>query len=188
MSRQPESLLFVGAQNTGKTSLAIEMAKRVNRKTLFVIPDDGEKKLREFPLIRLDQLYKMNGTTMKARIIYDEDNPDFFRVLRDKFFNGALFFDDGMYFLLDRRAEHFRKLLFRNRQSNNDIYFICHGLSEVPSNFWTFFSFLVLFKTTDAFNRASGRTPDFENMKKRREEVNRLALSSPFVHKTYRLR
>ncbi len=181
-------MLFVGAQFTGKTSLAIQIVSQVPRKTLFVIPDDGEPKLRAYPPITLEKLHLMRGTKTKARIIYDEDRSDFFQFIRHNFFNGTLFFDDGMYFLADRRAEQFRKLLMRNRQSNNDIYFVCHGLSEVPASFWTFFSTLVLFKTTDSFDRASYRTPNFDELKQRKNEVDRLAQNNPHAYKIYKLR
>lgn len=99
-----------------------------------------------------------------------------------------LMFDDAAFYLADSRAEHFRKILMKNRQTNNDVVWICHGLSEIPPSFWTFFSVLILFKTTDSFERKKHAYPGFEAMAKRVELVNELAIKNKYAHKYFRLR
>jgi len=181
----PESILIAGAQRSGKTHFTDQLIQKSNRKTLIVDSDGYEKTWQKYKTITADQLAKIKG---KARILYDEDDPMFFRRIREQFLNGFLVFDDAMFFLADRRAEQFRKLFMKNRQMNNDIVFICHGLSEVPPGLWPFFSVLILFRTVDAFERSKSKIPNFEVMAERVIEVNNQAAKNPFHKTMYRLR
>ncbi len=186
MSRQPESILIVGAQKSGKSTIADKFIQESARKTLIVDSDGLEKLWHKYQEISKNDIYRFNKG--RARVIFDEDDPRFFRNIRKTFFGGMLVFDDAAFFLADHRAEHFRKILMKNRQTNNDVVWICHGLSEIPPNFWTFFSILVLFKTIDSFERKKQSLPGFEAMATRVEIVNRLAQKDPHAYKIFRLR
>ncbi len=186
MSRQPESILIVGAQGSGKTTLADQLIQNSIRKTLIVDSDGLEKTWHKYQVLTKDQIFRFKSG--RARIIFDEEDPQFFKILRHGFHNGVMVFDDAAFFLADRRAEHFRKMLMKNRQTNNDVIWICHGLSEIPPSFWTFFSVLILFKTTDSFERKKQSYPQAEAMAKRVEYVNKLAVKNPYEKKFFRLR
>jgi hypothetical protein len=173
--RSPENICIVGAQETGKTTLADQLIQASNRKTLIVDSDGLEKTWHKYPLITLEQLPRARGG--KHRIIYDEENPDFIKLIRKYFRNGFLVFDDAAFFLADRRAEHFRKILIKNRQTNNDIITIFHVISV-----------LILFNTTDSFERNRKAFPDEKLMIQRIEQVRQMALKNRFARKVYRLR
>lgn len=186
MSRTPESICIVGAQKTGKSTLADEIIQASNRKTLIIDSEGLEKLWWKYPIIKLEDLQRFKSGT--ARIIFDEDDPNFFKILRRTFFGGMLVFDDAAFFLIDRRAEHFRKLLMKNRQTNNDIVLIFHGISEVPPNFWTFISVLFLFNTTDSMERIRESVPNFMQMRERVLEAREKAKKNRFYRKAYRFR
>lgn len=185
-TRTPENILIVGAQKTGKSTLAKKFISETNRKALIIDSEGLEQLWWDYPIIDVNQLHKFKSG--KARVIFNEDDPRFFRTIRENFHDGFLVLDDSAFFLADRRAEHFRKLWMKNRQTNNDVVAIFHGMSEVPPNFWTFVSILALFNTTDSFERSKYGYPEPEKMIKRVYQVRELAKKDRHAKKIFRLR
>lgn len=156
-------MIVAGTNGTGKTTFAEKLISTLKKPVIVIDPDGMEKTWQKYPTIEKSDIYYLQPGK-KVRIIYDDDDKTFFEMLRT-IKNSAIIFDDAMFFLEDRKNENFRKLFIRRRQLNNDIIFICHGLSEIPPSFWTFATHLVLFKTRDGFERSKKNIPNFETVK-----------------------
>lgn len=188
MTRDCESILIVGAQKTGKSTFADNILRSTDRKALVVDSEGLEKLWQKYPIIKLSDVYRLKKG--RARIIFDDydEDPNFFKTLKKTFRNGIILFDDAPYYLEDYRGKYFQKILMKNRQTNNDVIWICHGITAVPPGFWKFFSILVVFNTTETFESRKKSVPTYDLMVDRVMEVRKLALKDPHAHKIYRLR
>lgn len=187
MNRQPQSICIVGAQETGKTTLADELIQKSARpKTLIIDSDGAEEKWHKYQLITTEQISVLKKGI--ARVIFDEEDPTFMKRIRRTFKNGLLVFDDAPYYLAEANPKPFQQIFMKNRQTNNDIIWVCHGLSDIPPKLWSYISYLIIFNTTDSFERKKSSLPAVKAMAKRVMDVKKLAAKNPHAKKFYRLR
>lgn len=156
MSRSQFFTLLVGAQKCGKSTKAKKIADAINSKgkpVLCILPDDDEKIFWDIEEIDYEddknklarELYYFRSGIKK---IICEDEKIFYEI-RKYFRNGLILIDDARLYL-SSRPEEFRRMIMRRRQSNNDVLFMCHGLSEIPPSVETFINDIILFRTTDS--------------------------------------
>lgn len=179
--RNSKRIFICGAQGVGKTHISLMFAAATlsaGKRVLILCPDGDEQILKPFPIIKAEAL----STFPKiSRLIYDEDDPDFFEKVKDEktgFKNGLVIVDDGQFFVVNQRNEIFNKYIMRARQKNIDVIFSCHGMSTIPRSFWSFFTDLILFYTSDGLNSARQNIPDFEEKREWKERINNTVMTT----------
>lgn len=189
--RSQKFIIVCGGQGHGKSTYANNLIKAYHKSgkpCLNVLPDDSEDLFCEYDEIEdIEYLH-----TIKSGVynILTDDPKDFLKIKYDKktgrgFYGGLITIDDGRVFLTSR-DEPFRKFIMRRRQGNNDVMFICHGLSEVPPNSSTFATDIVLFGIGDEFDRWTiDHKEKFRPIVKR---INQLAIQNPYYYEHYKLR
>lgn len=152
--------VIAGGQGCGKTTFAFKMINsflKFKKPVLCVIPDDEEKLFWD-----IDEIintgdndnylaHELRNFKEGIKKIYCSD-VKLFDIIRNNFRNGLIVIDDARVYLKSR-DEPFRAMIMRRRQKNNDIIFICHGLSEIPPSCNSFLTDLILFNTTDDFKK-----------------------------------
>lgn len=184
MTRQPEFILIIGAPETGKTTFSYKIITQLKRKTLFVLVRNS----KGLPLIRKEQINQLPNRKGLYYIEYDSTDNDFWPYIEKHFVNGSIVLDDASYFLADMRAFEFKRMVMRNRHSNNDVVWLSHGLSEVPPNFFTYVSKVILFNTTDSFERSKQKIPDFEFYKQAIVKVKQMAATNKHAKLIFHIR
>ena len=159
IKRQSVFFIIVGLNGTGKTTLLHKFIDSMPERKLLVLDPDGLEWINLHTIEKEDVALMKKG---KARIIApDKEQLETI----DQFTNGTLVLDDCRYYLGSRMEEVVRKTLVRRRQNSVDVFSVAHGLSEVPSVFWTYATHLVLFKTNDSAVRLRN-TSDKERIRK----------------------
>lgn len=156
-------ILIIGGNGSGKTYLAIQIAIQYlksypNKRVLFILSDDGEKKLWEIEEIGLNELNTFQGV---KKIIIDsakdfEFIADNYKSYRDeqgnrvqREFNGLMVCDD-LGGAMNRRPTEIINFFKKRRQPNIDFLFIFHGLrTDVPPAFYSYINKIILFQTSD---------------------------------------
>lgn len=184
-NRQCKIILVVGARRTRKTTLVNNLVKQYRKRVLIVAADDSEPQWLAYPKITINQVGTFSG---KKRIIFDEDNPMFFRIIRQHYSNGMLVCDDSIYYQNSGRPREFVKMFIRASQRNVDLIDVTHGLSEVQPFKWTFADILILKRTNDGFERSKEKIANYDKMRAAVEKVNRIAKQNPFYHEIITLK
>ena len=150
MQRQGLFFIVIGTNGTGKTTLLRNILKGLNRKrTLIVDPDGYEwRDVKEIDYSDIPNMPEGSG-----KVIAPDENE-----IEDliHFQNGNLVLDDCRYYAGKRLQTAIRKVLIRRRQNSVDIFAVAHGTSEIPPDFYTFATHLILFKTNDSLQRLRG--------------------------------
>lgn len=175
--RSQFSTMIIGAQRTGKTLFALQMIEKYPKPVLAVVPDDNEQKFTKFKLIGIDEIKKVRG---RCKIVFDRDDKDFLKTIRNNFLNGCLIFDDTKFCIRPWNYYDFEDIVGRKRQSNIDSIFMYHGFDRIPDFFWNYSTHMVLFKTLSSEGSS-------KQNQKRQQEVNLLAATNPHANKIYQL-
>lgn len=166
--------VIIGSNGSGKTYLAMKIAAAYaksypNKRILFILSDDGEKKLANIKEITKDQLLSFTG--IKKIIIDNQKDFEFIantfksyfdeskgvRVQRE--FNGLMVCDD-LGGVMNRRPEEILRFFKKRRQPNIDFLFIFHGLrADVPPSFYTYVNHIILFRTSDNHEQTKKELP-----------------------------
>lgn len=168
MTAQPigqKRIIICGTNGTGKTTFADKAINSIlsvaqNKTCLALLPDDGEPLFRQFREIlktQIPQISRGNFQPQKKFKLYFDNRKIFTDLM--KFENGVLCLDDGRYYV-SSTGEELRPLYIRSRQGNFHILFICHGLSEIPPALFTWSTEMVLFNTTDTWERLKQKIPN----------------------------
>lgn len=161
-------IVVCGTNGTGKTTFVKKLIESVllsgaNKKALSVLPDDGEPLFRPYTEIERHHLKMIS--TIKDRtlkVYFDESRKgkiSMWDEIRVNFQNGILVLDDAKFYT-GSNDDDLKKLFIRSRQNNIHIVFICHGLSEIPPNLFTFCTEMALFNTTDSWLRLKSKIPN----------------------------
>lgn len=183
--KQINDVLF-GGNGSGKTTLVLQIVadyieKNPEKRILFILPDDQEKKLRWIEEIPLNGLETFTG--IKKMIIEEEQ---FFGRLIDKIapphapkcgyhngdlcncgardkglrFDGLMVIDDPNKYM-SRRPKDVLRLFVRRRQPNLDMLWCFHGLRNVvPPSFYTYVTRLIIFQTSDDYGPTYDLLPE----------------------------
>lgn len=181
MGRNTVCNIIVGAQRTGKTSIAKLFADGYDKKVLVVCPDDYEEAWSKYKLISSSEIATL--TDGKYRVIYDPKDKEFLSIIVDHYKHGMIVWDDSkVYFNTSQRVFELEAMLARRRQFNIDIFFMYHGFSAMPGLLWTYATHLTLFRTNDAFQRAAEKTLNYDEMVIAMERVKKEAILDPHYH------
>jgi len=181
--RRQLRIILVGTNGTGKTTEADNYIKRYpeSKKALIVTLDDFEPTWRKYPTIEPQHLRNINNIKERKTKILFTDNKLFDDIL--------LYFHDGMLILDDARSytgsrdDNLRNIFIRSRQNNLDLLFICHGLSEIPPSLLTFTTHIVLFNTTDSWQRLKTNIPNHQKFEQIVNDVRKKSLENPYHKK-----
>lgn len=154
VKRQPLFILIVGTNGTGKTTLVLNDFVANYKENVLIVDADGmERKWQQFPLIEPEQISNPTHRITRVMMIDEQKTID----QLSNFKNGLIVLDDCRVYINSRLEKPFRRLFIRRKQFCQDQIAVAHGISEIPSTFWTYATHLILFKTTDSYLRPSSK-------------------------------
>lgn len=166
--------IVAGTNQTGKTTLVMQMIEKLNQRGLIINPSE-EHKWNRYEKIKQGDLKTIHSFTGIKQISpkddFDTEDHELYRgVLREVYYNyrgGTLVIDDFRMFVNANVGGLVTKLLIKRRQNHIDAFCICHSVGQVPPKVFDHSSHLILFKTND----------DWKNALKRIGDANRNALA-----------
>ncbi|MDR0207038.1 MAG: ATP-binding protein [Bacteroidales bacterium] len=179
MIRKTELTLIVGVNGTGKTTFIANSVLLTGKKGLVVTPDGLE--WRKLPLITNEQIRTFTG---HARMIYE--GPKTLEAIKNNYSGGILVLDDAMAYLDEQTPAMMQYLYIRRRHHGIDLYFVAHGLRQVPPKCFTFTSYLILFNTVESFvSRKKDVYPElFEKIIKMQADIKKkVEAGNPYYYK-----
>lgn len=144
--------LIIGTNGTGKTYTLIKefKEKAIQSNVIFFTPYVNEIILDDEKILLIPANFIKN---------FDEAKWD---ILEGK----TIVFDDCRNYLSTNIEEETTKkinnLLIARRFKNNNIYFVFHSFSQVPSFLYTFATHIRIHKTTESLQKVKNRIPNFE--------------------------
>lgn len=177
--RKAQLNIVVGAPGTGKSTFIRQEVVEKRPKVLVVTPDTSE--WRQLPEVHNKQeIYSLTG---KARYVC-ASKKDFIENVVGKFYGGVLVMDDAMSYLDFQTEDTMRYLQIRRRQLGIDIYFVGHGLTQIPPQLFTFTSWIILFATTDNFSGRRNRMTEqaYNRVVEAQKELNSLCFERHILY------
>ena len=172
--RDPLFIIFVGSNGTGKTTMTLNMLNKLDGGGLIVDPEGMEEAWRkDYPVIQDEHIKEINNENKERCLVIDATD-ETFEAIQTDFKGRFLVVDDCRYYMKRGGDELFHKITIRRRQIGIDIFASCHGITEVPSSFWTFATHAIIFKTSDNYkSRKPVMNPDiYEKIENAIREVN----------------
>ncbi len=163
--RTSKTVVVLGTNGTGKTTLIRKILENSGQKCLVVTPHDMEWLDCPINLLNSPQDYKFSGI---QRHIYDEETMDKLA----HFSRGIIVFDDCRAYFNASTDKFLHKLFISRRQKMIDIFAVAHGFSDVPPKFFTFATDIFLFKTLDKIEIRKNVLQRFDELKALQENVN----------------
>ncbi len=159
-----ERIIICGTNGVGKSTIVNKlidstMKAAPNKKALAVLYDDSEPIFFPYKDTELRDLHLINKNIVDTKFkIFFDDNKIYDSILKS-YTNGVLVFDDaGMY--VGMNDIKFKRTFIRSRQNNLHVFFVCHGLSEIPPCVFTYATKMILFNTTDTWKRNDVKIPN----------------------------
>jgi AAA15 family ATPase/GTPase len=181
--RTTKLIIILGYNGTGKTTLLKQLVNKetnAGRRSLIVTPDDMEwQELSYIDITNKSKLEEYKGKSYKTIFLDDYTLPH----IKKNYRNGLLVFDDCRAYFKSTVDRELHNLLIRRRQNMQDIIAVGHGFTEVPPKFFTFASYIILFKTVDNIKRRKDVIRDFDRVEQIQKEVNQQAISNPHFYK-----
>lgn len=180
--RKTQLNLVVGINGTGKTTFIRQNIVEKRKKVLVITPDDSE--WRQLPTVSTpEEIYNMQ---QPSRLIYADGCME---MVTRYYFGGALVLDDAMAYMKFQTDDTMRFLYIRRRQRGVDVFFVAHGLRQVPVQCFTFGSYLFLFATTENFSSRKKELADdiFKKILTAQTELNRNCHRNPYAHTIIKL-
>lgn len=182
MPREAESILILGFNGTGKTTLAKKMvtaALKRKERVLIVTPDPAE--WQAIPEVHHSLHHHIATYVGARRLIYQDINT--LNVVDQYYKNGLLVLDDCRSYLKANTNEIILRILIRRRQRMIDIISIAHGFTMAPPAFFTYCSRFILFRTVDSIKKREKDLINFPKMEAAQQEVNKQAETNPHFYK-----
>lgn len=178
--RVGKTVIMVGTNGTGKTTMLRQILHNSGQRALIVTPDDVEwQQYPETPLLATDD-FVFDGI---RRHIF---NPRHTLDAITHFRKGIIVFDDCRSYLGDQTDERIRDLFIRKRQRELDIFAVAHGFTQVPPVFFTFATDYFVFHTLDNIVRRKNCITDdsaFERIKQAQAELKKEFTSNPHAYR-----
>lgn len=171
---------LLGGNGTGKTTMLKRLLNTLGGRSLVVVPDIIG--WEEYPLVELDCKEDYLGDGIRVHIFDDDKKKGTLTKLK-YFKNGSLVFDDARAYIDASTSRPVRNLLIRRRQMMLDVFVVGHGFNEVPPVFFTFFTELILFRTSDNVARRKEFLLNADVMINAQKHVNEAAKKNPYYYK-----
>lgn len=173
-ARTPKQILVMGTNGTGKTTLVknlvINELKKKDSHVLVVTPHDME--WNTLPDVHPKFPHRIETYVGARRIIYFNG---LISIIRDKFKNGLVVFDDCRAYFKASLDDELHSLLISRRQHMIDIIAVGHGFTEIPPKMFTFATHYALFKTNDNVDLRKNVIQDYPKMKEAQQRINMYA-------------
>ena len=162
--RDAQFHIICGTNGTGKSTLVDKILQATHYKNALVYLESID--LNGNPFKGLPRLQKpseyVNGKAVIDSEVLSFDK--FIYGVARNFRNGLLIIDEaGLYSMFDKKTnepiEGVKLLMKQRRKYNVEIYFIYHGISEIPVKFFKWANNLILFHQTDEFKHKSAVIP-----------------------------
>jgi len=180
-TRTPKQIIVLGTNGTGKTTLVkklvINELKKADTQVLVVVPDDME--WNSIPWVNPRFPQRIESYVKVRKVVYFEGLLD---IIRDKFRNGLVVFDDCRAYFTAALENDLHSLLIRRRQQMIDIIAVGHGFTEVPPKFFTFATHYALFKTCDNIQRRKNYMMNYDSMAEAQKRINEKAIKDPHYY------
>lgn len=165
--RERELFLIAGTNGTGKTTFILNLIEKKKERCIYFVPDFADKKNENI------KTFKNFDFVGIRKMLFTNEN---LSLISQAFKNGSIVFDDVKFMLPQNLNSNkdFYNLLIRRRQKNIDLYFIAHGLTEVPPKLWTFLNYLILFKTHDNIIRLKNYILNYELVLYAQKKINKV--------------
>lgn len=185
-ARTPKQIIVLGTNGTGKTTLVKKLVlselKKKDSHILIVVPDDMEWNTVEYVHPKFP--HRIENYVGARKIIY---YPGILEIIRDRFRNGLLVFDDCRAYFTAALDAELHSILIRRRQQMIDIVAVGHGFTEVPPKMFTFATHFALFKTIDNIDRRKNVIQNFEVMREAQQRINQKAATDPHYHEIIKI-
>ncbi len=179
MERTSKTVVVLGTNGTGKTTLVRSILKASGQKCLVVTPHDMEWGDCSDNPLDSPQDYKFAGI---QRHIYDDDTMNKI----EHFTRGILVFDDCRAYFNASTDKLLHRLFIARRQRMIDIFAVAHGFSDVPPKFFTFATDIFLFKTLDKIEIRKNVLQRFDELKALQTTVNKRAEKDIHFYKMFK--
>jgi ABC-type Mn2+/Zn2+ transport system ATPase subunit len=184
--RTPKQIVVLGTNGTGKTTfvkkLVINELRKKDSHVLIVVPDDME--WHTIPWVNPRFPHRIESYVGARKVAYF---PGLLDIIRDKFRNGLVVFDDCRAYFTAALETDLHSLLIRRRQQMIDIVAVGHGFTEVPPKFFTFATHFTLFKTCDNINRRKNYLMNYEAMQAAQKSINEKAIKNPHYYEVIKV-
>lgn len=151
--RKPRLIIVVGATGTGKTTWTIELMEKVGYKNVLAYISELNIDDKVFkPLKTLAKLSDYELGWAKISDMETEYKPLMLQVIGNKekgYRNGAFLVDDAGEYEDQIVTPELKKLARMKRHIGVDVFYIYHGLTDIPIQLFKYATDLVLFHTTD---------------------------------------
>lgn len=178
--RYPVCSILVGINGTGKTTFVKKILERMvtdTNRALIVTPDPAEWRA-------VDEVSGTGISRFKGvrKIIYHKSCME---EIQRYYTNGILIFDDARVYIHAQSDDFMQWLQIRRRQVGVDLFCCFHGLTQVPSVFFTFASNLILFYTKDNIKRRAEYVDeqDFNEIQEAKARISkRVSHGDPYAY------
>lgn len=154
MERTGKTVVIVGTNGTGKTTLLRQILENSGQRALVITPDDVEWTDCPENELRCKSDYVFTG--IQRHIFEPKHTLNAITYFR----KGIIVFDDCRSYLSDKTDDSFRSMFIRKRQRELDIFAVAHGFNQIPPVFFTFANEYFVFHSTDNIVRRKNCIPD----------------------------
>jgi hypothetical protein len=139
--------VFIGINNTGKTTLAKKIVTSFKNRRVLVVQYAGlEDSWNDYPVIDLKspELETFTGIRQAYFMRHDKQS---WTLLFERFHNGVLVLDDCKNYIDPRVEGPLLRLLVNRRQLMIDIYVMVHAFKQLPPKFYDYCEEYFIFKS-----------------------------------------
>jgi ABC-type sugar transport system ATPase subunit len=181
--RSTKLTLIIGTNGTGKTTLLKKILATIppHAKTLILMPDytEWQNVSSEINLENKQEIATLEG---RAKSALTNSQIKLIKNLQ-YFTQGTLIFDDCRGYLTKRENQHLNTLLIRRRQMQNDLFFVIHSFTHIPTNIYAYASDIFLFRTTERITQpVREKLIDANKMIEAQKRVNQAATQNPYFY------
>lgn len=180
--------IVVGTNGTGKSTLVNQVIERTHFRDVLVYIENIDTYGNPFKKLPTVPFYSYKG----GKVTIDADEVPFDKFINavvDHFRNGMLVIDEaGMYQMFEKGMPipALVKLFKQRRKYNIEIYFIYHGVSEIPVRLFKWCNNVILFHQTDEFKHKAAVIPRIDELRAAQQRIRKHYFSGD-VHKSERI-